>query len=67
MQKLQEKEDLDYLKVKLIGWIKAHLLEKYNNNFGAMTLGEKNLNRDTWKQLRQKIKRFKSENPNFFT
>lgn len=42
-----------------IEWL-TYLMKKYKNNFKAMALDKKNYNQETWKQLRQKIKRFKS-------
>ncbi|XP_057654286.1 nucleolar protein 16 [Diorhabda carinulata] len=36
----------------------SYLIEKYGNDYKAMERDKKNYNQETWKQLRQKIKRF---------
>lgn len=42
-----------------VKWL-TYLMKKYKNNFKAMSQDKKNYNQETWKQIRQKIKRFKS-------
>lgn len=42
-----------------IEWL-SYLMKKYKNDFKAMALDKKNYYQETWKQLRQKIKRFKA-------
>lgn len=41
-----------------IEWL-TYLMKKYKNNFKAMAHDKRNYNQETWKQLRQKIRRFK--------
>lgn len=41
-----------------IEWL-TYLMRKHKNNFKAMALDKKNYNQETWKQIRQKIRRFK--------
>lgn len=40
-----------------VEWL-SYLLTKYGNDYKAMQRDKKNYNQETWKQLRQKIKRF---------
>lgn len=40
-----------------IEWV-TYLIEKYGNDYKAMERDKKNYNQETWKQIRQKIKRF---------
>lgn len=40
-----------------VEWL-TYLMKKYKNNFKAMALDKKNYNQETWKQIRQKIRRF---------
>lgn len=42
-----------------VEWI-TYLMDKYGNDYKAMARDKKNYNQETWKQLRAKIKRFKS-------
>lgn len=42
-----------------VEWI-TYLMDKYGNDFKAMVRDKRNYNQETWKQLRAKIKRFKS-------
>ncbi|KAI4471087.1 hypothetical protein MML48_1g21880 [Holotrichia oblita] len=42
-----------------VEWI-TYLMDKYGNDFKAMVKDKRNYNQETWKQLRAKIKRFKS-------
>lgn len=42
-----------------VEWI-TYLMDKYGTNYKAMARDKKNYNQETWKQLRAKIKRFKS-------
>ncbi|KAJ8956980.1 hypothetical protein NQ318_012144 [Aromia moschata] len=41
-----------------IEWI-TYLMKKYKKDYRAMARDSKNYNQETWKQIRQKIKRFK--------
>lgn len=38
----------------------GYLMKTYKNNYKAMAKDKKNCNQETWKQIRQKIRRFKS-------
>lgn len=40
-----------------VEWL-TYLMKKYKNDFKAMELDKKNYNQETWRQIRQKIKRF---------
>lgn len=40
-----------------VEWL-TYLMKKYKNNFKGMARDKRNYNQETWKQLRQKIKRF---------
>ncbi|GJQ70795.1 hypothetical protein Trydic_g723 [Trypoxylus dichotomus] len=42
-----------------VQWI-TYLIDKYGCDYKAMTRDKRNYNQETWKQLRAKIKRFKS-------
>lgn len=42
-----------------VEWI-TYLMDKYGTDYKAMVRDKKNYNQETWKQLRAKIKRFKS-------
>lgn len=42
-----------------VEWI-TYLMDKYGTDYKAMQRDKKNYNQETWKQLRAKIKRFKS-------
>ena len=42
-----------------VEWI-TYLMDTYGKNYRAMARDKKNYNQETWKQIRAKIKRFKS-------
>ncbi|KRT81247.1 hypothetical protein AMK59_4960 [Oryctes borbonicus] len=42
-----------------VEWI-SYLIDKYESDYKAMARDKRNYNQETWKQLRAKIKRFKS-------
>lgn len=42
-----------------VEWI-TYLMKKYGNDYKAMARDKKNDNQETWKQIRAKIKRFKT-------
>lgn len=42
-----------------VEWL-SYLIKKYGNDFKAMAHDNKNYNQETWKQIRQKILRFRS-------
>ncbi|CAG9818798.1 unnamed protein product [Phaedon cochleariae] len=43
----------------IVEWV-TYLMNKYGNDFKAMERDKKNYNQETWKQIRQKIRRFLS-------
>ncbi|KAL3276205.1 hypothetical protein HHI36_020923 [Cryptolaemus montrouzieri] len=43
----------------VVEWV-TYLMDKYGNDYKSMARDKKNCNQETWKQIRQKIKLFKS-------